>query len=130
MNLENYRENYYELSRPLSEVVRILNFAGIVLIWICWCSDNSEVIFPIVFSVPLFFILISLFFDFLQYFWGSLIWGFWTNWKEKNEKILLDQKLKAPDWFNWPTIVFFWIKSISVFLAYCFLLKILCWKIF
>ena len=123
--LKDFRDSYSELSGIASEVSRQLGFAGIAVIWL-FKADLSNLTFalaPELYYAGI-FILLSLALDLLQYLFGSLIWGAFWRYKERNGATD-NTKITAPFYFNWPAIVCFWTKLVFMVVAYFFLLKFL-----
>ncbi|HEY6253091.1 MAG TPA: hypothetical protein VI685_24290, partial [Candidatus Angelobacter sp.] len=57
-------------------------------------------------------------------------WFIYFRKKEKEGKQLGDE-VKAPQWFNWPTWIFFYLKSASLVVAYgAYLIPFLFWQFF
>jgi hypothetical protein len=129
MKLKDTRENYYYFSQKTSEIVRQLGFAGIALIWIFRTGGDGKQTIPSELIPPIGLIVIGLTFDLLQYIAGALSWGIYNRYKEKigtNE----NREFLAPRQINWPTIFFFWAKTIAMVTAYIFLFIFLRGKLF
>ncbi|MDP8217159.1 MAG: hypothetical protein P9M03_00325 [Candidatus Theseobacter exili] len=130
MKLSNYRETYYILSGKASDVARQLAFAGIALVWIFKQEARGIPEIPTNLILPSALLASALAFDLLQYIWASAIWGGFQKYHEKKrgeeEK---DPDLIAPNWFNWPTLTFFWFKLVFVITAYFLIIKYIlsCW---
>jgi hypothetical protein len=60
--------------------------------------------------------------DLLQYAVATSIWGIFQRHKEKSG-VGEDADFLAPKQFNWPTIVFFVLKAVSIIAAYIYLLR-------
>src|SRR5438876_8729682 len=82
MRLEDTREAYETLSGRASDIVRQISLAGIGLIWIFKSGTTSLSIDPPLLKA-VFFIFLSLLFDFLQYVLGTTIWFAYFRHKEK-----------------------------------------------
>jgi hypothetical protein len=124
MTLKDYRQTYYELSGKASDVARQLSFAGIAIIWIFKAGDNTKITIPHKLITPLIFFTVSLASDLLQYIIGTVIWGLFQRYHEKKSTDLNnDLILSAPRQFNWPILFFFFVKLISVIIAYYLLLN-------
>lgn len=121
--LKDFRTDYQQLSGIASEVSRKLGFAGIAIIWI-FKVDSANNTFTL--ATELYyagtFIVLSLALDLLQYLSGSLTWGLYWRYKEK-EGVAEDAEIKAPRYFNWPAVAFFWLKLVLMIIAYYQLLE-------
>jgi hypothetical protein len=124
-SLKGFRDSYYELSGSASEVTRKLGFAGIAVIWIFKGEmPDKSIQLPSCLYVASILIVISLALDLLQYALGSLIWGVFFRSKER-EGCKDDQELEASPWLNLPAAICFWIKIISMVIAFVFMLTFL-----
>lgn len=121
MKLKDCRDNHDTFSSRTSEIVRSLAFAGIALIWVFKNEFDKSNILPTMMFKPAVLIIFVLLFDLLHYVWGTLAWGAFHRIKEWKSVPETDD-FKAPRWINWPTNFFFWLKIISLFIAYGFLL--------
>lgn len=127
MKLSDARSAYYELSKTLSDLVRKLGFAAIALIWLFTKADtNSAAKSPIPsdLHLPTILIVLSLVLDFLQYAWSTAAWGGFARLKELQPGAH-DADFDAPNWLNWPSLLFFWCKVVSTVAAYCLILRFL-----
>ncbi len=122
MNLKEYRKTYYELSGKASDIARQLAFAGIALIWV-FKTQNADGAYvlgrELLVSGAL--IIFALACDLLQYVAGTLIWGWYARYKEK-QGVKPTALLRAPRYFTWPALGFFWAKIVLVVAAYAVLL--------
>ncbi len=119
--LSEYRDDYYFFTGKLSEITRQIAFAGIALIWIFKKSEKSEFLIDDELILPAILIVSSLAFDLFQYIYQSVTWSiFYTYHNRKNKSE--DKKIKAPEYLNYPSWVFFFLKVVLVLIAY--------WKIF
>jgi hypothetical protein len=74
MQLGDARSTYETLSGKASDIARQLSLAGIAIIWLFRVgSDKAPMIDRNLLRAAL-FIFLALFFDFLQYFVGTIIW--------------------------------------------------------
>ncbi|KJG18388.1 hypothetical protein [Photobacterium angustum] len=113
MNLKDCRENYYALSGSLSSVTRQLAFAGIAVCWVFSVKSKTGYLLDKQLVLSILFFCLGLLLDLLQYFYSSAAWGFYSRYKEKrvpND----DHDFLAPRWINWPTLLLYWTKPISV----------------
>ncbi|ELV8595256.1 hypothetical protein [Vibrio fluvialis] len=116
MKLSDSREHYYTATGSLSTVARQLAFAGIAVIWIFVQKQGTQYIIPQSLLWPLYLFVLGLAFDLLQYVYASAAWGIFSRSKELS--VGPETKFKAPPYINWPTNVFFWLKSSALILAY------------
>lgn len=120
--LVEYRDDYYALSGKASDVVRSLGFAGIAVIWIFKSAQpEGKYILPLDLYWAGLLIVASLALDLLQYALGALIWGAFWRLNEKSG-VLDDEKLDAPSYFNWPALICFWGKLLTMIIAYALVL--------
>lgn len=122
MNLKDAREFYYLNSGKTSDLVRQLGFAGIAVIWIFKSEVQGVPKIPQTLLFPLSLIVVGLALDLLQYAVATSIWGIFHRSKEKSG-ISEDASFVAPRQFNWPALVFFVLKVISIAVAYVLLLR-------
>lgn len=141
MKLKDFRDAYYDSSQSLSNISRQLALAGVALVWLFKTSllpttansiSTDAGIYLIqgdLYSTLCFFI-ICLISDYLQCFFKSFIWGAAHTWHDmkigKNTPNKEEIEINQP-WgiINWPAIVFFWIKALSVGAGYYFAMKYL-----
>ncbi len=128
MKLSGIRKAYEELSGKLSDIVRQLAFAGIGIIWIVRLNkpDSSVSISPEL-SLPLILLVVTLFFDTLQYLISTIIWhSFYHKSYKKNPNE--DREVNENESWNIPCWIIFYIKVVILMAAYIFLFIYL-WKI-
>lgn len=118
--IEDYREDFYFFTSKASEVNRQLAIAGIAVIWIFKNPENSLTLLPTTLIKPLEYLIISLGIDLIQYVLGSIIWGLYFEYKERqvNQNIITNDNIKAPNIFSWSITFLFFIKVVAMFLAY------------
>lgn len=117
MIIKTLREDYYWFSGKTSDVTRQLSFAGIAIIWIFKTMDATVILLPKEFILPLFWFVISLASDLLQYVSSTIIWGVLHRHIEI-KKIPEDENFEVNQYLNWPSIGFFWVKVLSVCIGY------------
>ncbi|WP_441004599.1 hypothetical protein [Pseudocolwellia agarivorans] len=122
MKLENSQAYYARHSTSLSTVSRQLAFAGIAVIWIFVIKKDGQVTINDQLIFPLGCFVLGLTFDLLQYMYASAAWGYFNRQKELDPNITKDTDFKAPRIINWPTILFFWGKSVSIIIGYMIIL--------
>jgi len=121
MKLNDSLNNYYTHTTSLSAVSRQLSFAGIAVCWVFVVKSKvGIVISDELISVLLCFVC-GLFFDLMQYIYASAAWGIFNRKKEKELGGNDDAVFYAPRWINWPTVIFFWSKSLSLVIGYILL---------
>ncbi len=125
MKLDESRTYYTRHSTSLSTVSRQLAFAGIAVIWIFVVKEDGQITINDQLIFPLVCFVIGLTFDLLQYIYASAAWGYFNRQKELDSNISKDTDFTAPRIINWPTIVFFWSKSISIIIGYICILWLL-----
>lgn len=141
MILKDFRDAYYDSSQSLSNISRQLALAGVALVWLFKTTllpatiNNASVdtgLYLIEGDLykALSFFIICLVLDYLQYFVKSLIWGIVHTWHDikigKNKPNKENTEVNQP-WaiINWPAIVFFWGKALSVGIGYYYAMKYL-----
>jgi len=124
MKLKDARDLYYFYSGKTSDLVRQLGLAGIAVIWIFKNEVQGIPKIPEALALPLILIVLGLALDLLQYTVATSIWGVFQRHKEKSG-VGEDVDFLAPKQFNWPTILFFVLKAVSIIVAYAYLLRYL-----
>ncbi len=122
MKLKDAREYYYFYSGKTSDLVRQLGLAGIAVIWIFKNDAQGVPKIPQPLLPPLILIVTGLALDLLQYAVATSIWGIFHRCKEVSG-VADETDFLAPKQFNWPTIVFFFLKATSIIVAYVYLLR-------
>ncbi len=123
MKFKEIRESYYSNSRNASTVSRQASFAGIALIWVFKTQDESGLMLPNELLWPLLFFILSLTFDLLHYISGSAIWGILNRIKELKHGVDYKEDIDVSKYVNWPGILFFWGKLVSVLFAYYYVFQ-------
>jgi hypothetical protein len=124
LTLDKVKEAYEGLSGKASDIVRSLSLAGIALIWLFKVGPTSLPVLEPVLLKAAFFIFVALSLDLFQYLVGTFTWHCYFLKKER-EKTHPDSKFDAPKWINWPTWTLFWLKAVSMFIAYSYILPFL-----
>ena len=130
MKVDKYKEVYEKASGKLSDISRNIALAGIALIWIFTKTDTQTAV-PSELILPAFFLVVSLFFDMLQYAYKTIVFVVIFHQKEneiKRKKMKRDEAdFQHSQRFNYATWIFFCIKIVLVFAAYalilCFLIR-------
>lgn len=125
MKLRDANQCYQDLSGKLSDLSRQLAFAAIALVWIFKTESNGRFQLPNGLLWVAIFAVAALLSDFLQYAYSSLVWGWIHRSKEKELKHDQEKDFRIRREINWPTIAFYWGKTVSVALAYFCLLRFL-----
>ena len=92
MKLEKFNDESYEFSGEASKLIRQFAFAGIAIIWIFKFDQPLDHLLPKELIIPLICLIITLFFDLMQYLISGLIWTLFFRYHEK--KIMEEQILK------------------------------------
>ncbi len=124
MNIKKYWETYNYYSGKTSEIVRGLGFAGIALVWLFRLEGVNGSSIPRELILPAIYLILGLALDLFHYAISSIVWGIYARFKEQ-EGLKISKKLKVPIWINWPGLLFFVSKIMSIVFAYCFLLNFL-----
>ncbi|MDO1500913.1 hypothetical protein Q2T40_12300 [Winogradskyella maritima] len=119
--LSEFKEDYYFFTGKLSDINRQIAFAGIALIWVFKKGTNTEFQIDNALILPAILIVSALAFDMFQYIYQSVVWSIFYTRKNRRHKSE-EKKIKSPEYLNYPSWVFFFIKVILVLIAY--------WKIF
>jgi hypothetical protein len=117
MKLARAREIYAERSTKASEVIRQLGLAGIAVIWLFKNGADSVGKIPSDLQWPLIFIIGGLAFDLLQYATAALLWGSYQFYKYK-KGTSEEEEIFPNEAINWPALIFFTLKIISIIVAY------------
>lgn len=122
MKLKDARDFYYFYSGKTSDLIRQLGLAGIAVIWIFKYDVSGAPKIPTQLVLPLAFIILGLIFDLFHYAVAAGIWGIFQRKKELSGAAE-DVEFTAPRQFNWPALIFFWLKVTSIVAAYFLLLR-------
>lgn len=118
MKLKDIRETYYSYTAKASDISRQISFAGIAIIWIFKTDVNDKIALPDELICAAILLLISLSLDLFQYIYASAAWGIFHRVNEMRNGVDYEDEIVAPSSINWPTIVFFWGKLISLIFGY------------
>jgi hypothetical protein len=102
MKLEDTRKAYQEYSKAASDVTRELAFAGIAVIWIFRITNAASGVpgIPATLHLPLVLFVVALGLDLLHYATGTVIWGTFGRFKERQEGVTRDTVFLAPRQLN------------------------------
>lgn len=123
-HIHAYLDDYDYYTGKTSDINRSLALAGVAIIWIFRNPESSQALFPETLLIPLWFLVISLILDLLQYFLGAMLWGIFYEYKYhlwKRKKTITDEMAKdieAPNILSVPLIVIFFAKIVSMVFAY------------
>jgi hypothetical protein len=96
-----------------------LALAGIAVAWIFKVGEGSAARLDAPLLVAVFYLVLALAADLLQYIALTLAWGGFHRWKEmRMGDVTKNPEVVAPVWLNWPGLVFFWFKFVFVSVAY------------
>jgi hypothetical protein len=123
LRLGEVREQYYGYTATLSSLVRQLSFAGIALIWLLGGPQQpGGIALPRDLLLVGIALVVALSADFLQYAVAAFAWGTLGRAREKAHGTDPAADVgDAPDWINWPAIVFIYVKVAAVMVAYLLL---------
>lgn len=124
LTIDKVKDAYETLSGKASDIIRQLSLAGIALVWLFKVGTASSPVLEPQLLRAAFFIFIALSLDLLQYLVGTFTWHRYFLYKE-GKKTGPDTKFDAPRWINWPTWTLFWLKAISMSIAYSYILPFL-----
>lgn len=133
-NLQSFRDNHYEASKRVSQLVQTLSLSGLAVVWLFHSKDVSGIYnIPSALVFPLFLFVLCLFVDFAQHLSKTIIWHviylFFERKLEINRggggseaNVDEDSKLYVPNFVNYIPYYFFYLKSLLLSLAYFLLL--------
>lgn len=112
MKIEDARGKYYECTETLSDLITQFGLAGIAVIWVFKPKDSLIGLDPKLVLAGI-LLLCSLSLHFLQYYINSLIWGLFSRHHEK-----IKTEPRVHKCMNWPAIICFQCKTLSLIVAY------------
>lgn len=122
--IHDYLVDYDYYTGKASDINRSLALAGVAIVWLFRNPEGSKTLFPDNLLYPLWFLIISLSLDLLQYFLGAIFWGLFYERKYhlwKRAKKLNDEQVKdiqAPNFLSIPLVVIFFAKISTMVFAY------------
>ena len=124
MKIKEVRKLVDTFTSKASELSRQLAFAGVAVIWIFKNSSQNAVI-PDDLVLPLFLLVLTLTFDFLQYVFGSIEWSIFSHIQENKYNCEHeDQEVdSSPWWINLAHTICFYLKILTIVVAYVFIVK-------
>ena len=120
MKLKDCRDSYYYNSERASDICRKLGFAGLALIWAFRVTSSKGIIIPGNLRWAGGLLVGGLVLDFLQYIFGTVVWGAYHRCKEK-QNTPENKEFQAPNYINYPANTCFILKQVVIFVA-CLLL--------
>ncbi len=129
MKLEQFKKEAHEFQGLTSGLVRQLAFAGIALIWIFKLDKPKDHLIPNECYLPLLFFVLTLIFDFLQYFVPSIIWMRFFKYYEKINNGNVEVDLKTKNIYTYPGYFFYYTKIISLGIGFYLVMSFLINKI-
>lgn len=129
MKLEQYKKEAHEFQGLTSGLVRQFAFAGIALIWIFKIDKPNEHLIPNECYWSLLFFVITLIFDFLQYFIPSIIWMRYFKHHEKLNNGNVEIDIKAKNYYSFPGYFCYYSKVIFLFIGYGMILTFILGKL-
>jgi hypothetical protein len=125
--VEGYWQDFYEFSGKASDITRQLAFAAIAVIWLFKTdAPTGNITIPPDLIWPGILIVAALAADLLQYVAGSLIWGLYARYLEREHIAGVERHSK---WLVRPIWLFFVIKIVLVIWAYFLILLFLLRKL-
>lgn len=124
--LQKFRDYHYEATAKVSENTRTLAISAIAIVWLFKEQNGKIFSVPSELQFPLFLVVIALALDFIQYVLRSVIWHFIFRSEEKrlsSNKKMEEIELHVSPWVNTFPYFFFYLKVISILLAYYFLIS-------
>lgn len=129
-SLDEWRKEYEDFSIATSNINRSLALGGIAIVWIFRNPDGDGVpILPRPLIFPALLLSLSLFFDLLHYFVGTLIWYRFYLYHEKRSQRKKRKNLSAPPHKRKVISYFFYVKVALMLAAYAFLFRYLVTRI-
>ena len=124
MKLPFLRERYSYYSGKVGDLLRQLGLGGIAIIWAFKGPNDRVPIVPPPLILPTALIAASLACDFMQYAAGAVTWGIYSRRKEL-KGVPETADFEAPDWINWPALLFYTVKIPLMIAGYLFLIRYL-----
>ena len=124
MQLADAREAYRTFSAAASDRIRQLAYGAIAIIWLLNEGRESSLLFQPLW-LPLALVVATLACDLLQYVYATAAWGFFARAKERRIQDPQTTVFAAPNFINWPTLTFFWAKTLLIAATYLKLLHVI-----
>jgi hypothetical protein len=84
----------HDATSKASDLARQFNYAGIGVLWLLISSGEKLKITDFILFLPLLFIILALFIDFLQYFIKGVVWKQFYDKKNNDKMVSIDKKEK------------------------------------
>ena len=124
MKLSGYKTDYYQYTELASSTSRQLALAGIALVWVFKSGNDGSLKLPDELLLPSICLIVSLGSDLLQYVVASITWGMFHRYHERKRTPREDDpEVEASRYYTWPINVLFYLKILTVLIAYFFLFK-------
>jgi hypothetical protein len=121
LKFKEFRADYYWFSGKASDIARQLALAGIAVVWIFKVQQGVNVILPAELLLPALLFVATLGLDLLHYVIAALIWGAFTQW-HRSQHVQEEDEVTASGALNYPALVLFWAKLVTVCVGYGYLL--------
>jgi hypothetical protein len=99
MKLREIRNDYYEASGKVSELVRSLSYSCIAVVWVIKTGDKKWIDFDPLLLWVLLFSCLALGFDFSQYVVKTYVWGKFNDEQHK-KGVKLDDEVEVSNDLN------------------------------
>jgi hypothetical protein len=137
MELKGYKTEADYFTKAVSDLIRQLAFAGIAIIWIFKISANPNDklivnqphLIPNELLLPLFFLVMTLVFELLQFLIPAIIYTLYFREEEKKNNNNTTVNVTAPIWYTYPGYTFWGLKIISLVTGYYFILTFITSKL-
>lgn len=117
MKLSEIRKTYEDLTGKLSDINRQLCFTGFGIIWI-FNKTGNELSVPQELYIPAIWLIVSLFFDVIQYAYSSIAWAIFYTCKREKKKNDDDIDVNESTKINYLTWLFFILKIIAMCIGF------------
>jgi hypothetical protein len=114
---------YTDYHKSVNEISRQIAYAGIALIWVFRVTGPGQVHIPKLLFISGFFLILCLFFDYLQYIVGAITYQIYGTYKEK--QVTASETFQQPDSLLHPMDALFFLKIIAAIIGYIFAMKYL-----
>lgn len=114
---------YTDYHKSVNEISRQIAYAGIALIWVFRVTGPGQVHIPKLLFISGFFLILCLFFDYLQYIVGAITYQIYGTYKEK--RVSAAEKFLQPEALLRPMDILFFLKIFAALTGYVFALKYL-----
>ena len=126
LTLERAYESVDYYTGKASEINRQLSLAGLAVIWVFKTDTGGRQIVPDDLFLPGLLLVVGLALDLLHYVVMGELWERYTKRKDDRG----EKEFRVPKILNWPGDAFYYLKIVSVLVAYYFLIDFLWSKVF